>query len=53
MDVSIISDLVAILDILNDLLGKQQVHLLVRRPRALVECDLTGVVVEERPEDRI
>lgn len=44
-------DLVTILDILNNLLCEQQVYLLVSRPRALVECDLTRVVVEERPED--
>jgi hypothetical protein len=44
-------DEIAILDILDDCLGKKMVDFLVCGPRGLVERDLTGMVVEEGPED--
>lgn len=44
---------VAILDILDHLLGEQTVDLLVGFPGGLVKCDLAGVVMEKRPENRV
>jgi len=46
-------DHVAILHVLDDRLGEQPVHLLVGGPGRLVEGNLAGVVVEERPQDRV
>lgn len=44
---------VAILDFLGDGLGEQAIGFLVGLPGGLVESDLTGVVVEQRPEDGV
>ena len=46
-------DHISVLDILDNLLCEQAVDLAVSSPGGLVEGDLTGVVVEERPEDGI
>lgn len=46
-------DHVAILYVLDDSLGKEAVDLLVGAPCVFIEGDLTGVVVEEGPEDGI
>lgn len=44
---------VAILHILDDCLGEQPVNLLIGRPRRFVKSDLSRVVVEKWPEDRV
>jgi hypothetical protein len=46
-------DQVVVLDVLCDSLCEQAIGLHVTLPRRLVECDLTGVVVEERPHDSV
>jgi hypothetical protein len=46
-------DKVVILHILEDGLGEETVDFLVGSPGGLVKGDLTGVVVEEGPEDRV
>lgn len=46
-------DHISVLDILDNLLCEQAVDLAVSSPGGLVEGDLTGVVVEEGPEDRV
>lgn len=46
-------DQIAILNVLDDSLGKQAVDFAVSGPCALVKCDFTGVVVEKRPENRV
>jgi hypothetical protein len=46
-------DQIAILYVLHDCLGEEAVYLSVGGPGRLVEGDLTGVVVEERPEDGV
>jgi len=46
-------DQIVILYVLCDLLCEQTVGFLVGIPGGLVEGDLTGVVVEEGPEDRV
>ena len=46
-------DQVAVLDVLDDRLGEEAVDFLVCGPSCLVKCDLTRVVMEERPEDGI
>jgi F420-0:gamma-glutamyl ligase len=42
-------DHISVLDVANDRLGKEAVDLAVCAPCRLVERDLTGMVVEERP----
>jgi hypothetical protein len=44
---------VAVLHILDDCLGEEAVDLLICAPRRLVKGNLAGVVVEERPQDRV
>lgn len=44
---------VAILNIVHNGFGKQAVDFAVGAPCTLVECDFTGVVVEEWPEDGV
>jgi len=44
-------DQIVVLYVLCDLLCEKAVGLLVGIPCGLVKGDLTGVVVEERPED--
>lgn len=46
-------DQIIVLDILCDFFCEQAVGLAVGIPCRLVEGNLTGVVVEERPEDRV
>lgn len=46
-------DQIAILNVLDDSLGKQTVNFAVSGPSALVESDFTRVVVEKRPENRV
>lgn len=46
-------DQITVLDLLRNRLGEQPIRLLVCFPCGLVECDLTGVVVEQRPEDGV
>jgi hypothetical protein len=46
-------DHIIILDVFRDGLCEEAVGLHVRLPRRLVECDLTGVVVEKRPHDGV
>lgn len=44
---------VVVLDVRGDCLGEQAIGFGVRIPSRFVECDLTGMVVEEGPEDGI
>lgn len=46
-------DQIAILNILDDGLGEEAVDLLVCGPSRLVEGNLTGVIMEEGPEDGV
>lgn len=46
-------DQVTVLNILDNGLRKKAVDLLVGSPGGLIECDLSGMVVEEGPEYRI
>jgi len=44
---------VTILHVLDNGLGEEAVDFLICGPGGLVECDLTRVVMEKRPEDRV
>lgn len=46
-------DQIPILSLARNSPGKEPVRIPIRIPRRLIEGDLTRVVVEERPEDRI
>ena len=46
-------DQITILYILRYILCEQTIDLLIRSPCALIEGNLSGVVVEERPENGI
>jgi len=46
-------DQIAIADNLSDGLGKESVGLLICAPVLFVERDLTGVIVEQWPEDAV
>lgn len=46
-------DQIAILDIFDDGLGEKAVDLLVCGPSRLVEGNLTGVIMEEGPENGV
>lgn len=46
-------DQIAILDFLGNGLGEKAVRFLVCFPGGFVKCDLTRVVVKQRPEDRV
>jgi hypothetical protein len=46
-------DEVAVLDIVDDRLGKEAVHLLIGGPGRFIEGDFARMVVEERPEDGV
>lgn len=46
-------DQVAILDFFRDRLSEKAVRLFVRLPRGFIEGNFAGVIVEQRPKDRI
>lgn len=46
-------DQIAILNIFGNSLCKQAVRLFIRIPREFVKGNLAGMIVEQRPEDRI
>jgi hypothetical protein len=46
-------DQIAILDFLGNGLGEKAIGLLVCFPGGLVKCNLTWVIMKQRPEDRV
>jgi hypothetical protein len=46
-------DQISILDFLGNGLGEKAICLLVCFPSGFVKCDLTRVIVKQRPEDRV